>query len=243
MKMYDAHSHLGKTSSGDPNDVHGLVRDMLAHGIEKVGISSLSGVDNRVQNDLVYEAMKLYPENVRGYAFINPKANNVHDEIDLCLGEYKMSGVKFHPWKHGYYSDNTPQIKEVLEHIFSYDAHVQVHVGTSPLCTPFAWIRYAKMFPKNNFVFTHMGSREFGYTVVDAVKDIPNIYLETSVQYHRDVLLKAADEIGSKRIVFGVDWPYKPIETEVAKIYLMGFGEEELKDVFYRNIAHLWHEE
>ena len=243
MKMYDAHSHLGKTSSGDPNDVNGLVQDMLHHGITKVGISSLSGTDNRVQNDLVYAAMCAYPDNVRAYAFINPKSTTVHDEIDLCLGKYHMYGCKFHPWKHGYYSDNTPQIVDVLAHIFQYDVHVQVHVGTSPLCTPFAWIRYAKMFPNNKFVFTHMGSREFGYTVVDAVKDIPNIYLETSVQYHRDVLLKAVRDIGSKRILFGVDWPYKPIETEVEKIYLLGLNDQELEDVFWKNIAELWHDE
>lgn len=238
--MIDAHSHLGTTSSGDKNDIHQLVRDMKKFGVSQAGISSLSGTDTRKQNDLVYEAMCLYPENIKGYAFINPKAANVHEEIDLCLGKRKMTAVKFHPWKHGYYSDNTPQLGEVLHHIFEYGVHVQVHVGTSPLCTPFAWIRYARQFPNNHFVFTHMGSREFGYTVVDAVKDIDNIYLETSVQYSRDVLLKAAKEIGSKRIVFGVDWPYKPFETEIEKIYLMGFNKDELEDVFYRNIEYLW---
>ena len=86
----------------------------------------------------------------------------------------------------------------------------------------------------------YLGSREFGYTVVEAVRDIPNIYLETSVQYQRDVLLKAAREIGSKRILFGVDWPYKPIETEVRKIQLLGFSQSELEDVYYRNIEQLW---
>lgn len=241
MKMIDAHSHLGMTSSGEPNDIHQLVSDMRSHGIAQAGISSLSGTDMRKQNDLVYEAMCLYPQQIKGYAFINPKAPDAHEEIDRCLGDRKMTAVKFHPWKHGYYSDNTPQLYEVLHHIFEYGVHVQVHVGTSPLCTPFAWIRYAKCFPNNHFVFTHMGSREFGYTVVDAVKDVENIYLETSVQYRRDVLLKAAREIGSKRIVFGVDWPYKPMETEIAKIHLMGFSDDALEDVFHRNIEYLWH--
>lgn len=240
--MFDAHSHLGMTSSGDPNDVHQLVRDMLSHGITRTGISSLSGTDNRKQNDLVYDAMCQYPDHIRGYAFINPKAPDVHQEIDLCLRDYHMSGVKFHPWKHGYYSDNTPQLEEVLRHIFEYPVQVQVHVGTSPLCTPFAWIRYARMFPDHPFVFTHMGSREFGYTVVDAVLDLPNIYLETSVQYHRGVLLEAARKIGSQRILFGVDWPYKPIETEIRKLTLLGFSEAELENVFYHNIERLWKE-
>ena len=61
MLMYDVHGHMGKTSSGDPVDAHALVNDMDKYGIEKIGISSLSGTVNRVQNDLVYECYKEYP--------------------------------------------------------------------------------------------------------------------------------------------------------------------------------------
>ena len=42
MKMYDVHSHLGKTSSGEENSAKMLVEELQSFGISKVGISSLS---------------------------------------------------------------------------------------------------------------------------------------------------------------------------------------------------------
>ena len=240
MIKYDIHAHMGKSSSGEQNDADGLIADMERYGIAITGISSLSGVDNRVQNDLVYEAHLRYPGRIYPYAFINPKAADAHREIDLCVGERGYKAVKFRPWKSGYYADNTPQIDEMLDHIEQYGVHVQVHVGTSPLCTPFVWIRYAKKHPNLRFLFTHMGCREFGYSVMEAVKDVPNIYLETSVIYERDVLTKVTDAVGAKRIVFGTDWPYKSVACEIEKIYQMGFSEEELEYVFHKNAESLW---
>lgn len=239
---YDIHAHMGNTSSGEIITPHMLVESMDRYGIDKVGISSLSGIDNRKQNDLVKFAMDSFPERIRGYAFINPKSESVHDEIDLCLKEYKMSGVKFHPWKHGYFSDNTKQIYNVLEHIAQYDVHVQVHVGMSPIATPFPWIRYAKDFRNIKFLFTHMGDRDFGYSTIKAVKNIENIYLETSVQYEVENLKLAKDSIGANRICFGTDWPYKSVECEIQKIYNMGFTQEQLESVFYKNAKLLWNE-
>ena len=58
MKYYDIHSHLGKTSSGDENTPSELVTDLKIYGIEKVGISCLSGISTREQNDLIYRAMR-----------------------------------------------------------------------------------------------------------------------------------------------------------------------------------------
>ena len=49
MKYYDIHSHLGKTSSGDENTPSELVTDLKIYGIEKVGISCLSGISTRAE--------------------------------------------------------------------------------------------------------------------------------------------------------------------------------------------------
>ena len=240
MKMYDVHSHLGKTSSGEENSAALLVEDLARYGITKVGISSLSGTVTRVQNDLVHSAMQQFPGVVMGYAFINPKAPDVFDEIDRCLGDYKMNGVKFHPWKHGYYADNCPQIDEVLTAIEHYGVHIQVHVGTSPLCTPWPWIDYAKKHPGLRVLFAHMGCREFGYSTIEAVQDIPNIWMETSCQEEYENLQKAARELGAKRIVFGTDWPYKPTNIEIKKLTYLGFSDTELEDIYYKNAEYLW---
>ena len=240
MKMYDVHSHLGKTSSGEENSAKMLVEELQSFGISKVGISSLSGTSTRVQNDLVHAAMLEFPGVVMGYAFINPKAPDAYDEIDRCLGDYKMNGVKFHPWKHGYYSDNCPQIDGILTAIEKYGVHIQVHVGTSPLCTPFPWIEYAKAHPKLRVLFTHMGCREFGYSTIEAVRDLQNIWLETSCQMEYPNLKKAVREIDSKRIVFGTDWPYKPTNVVTEKLTFLGLKDWELEDIYYKNAEYLW---
>ena len=129
--------------------------------------------------------------------------------------------------------------KESIPNTFATVSYTHL-VGTSPLCTPFVWIRYAKKHPNIRFLFTHMGCREFAYSVLEAVRDIPNIYLETSVIYETDVLKKAKECVGAKRIVFGTDWPYKSVECEIEKIYQMGFTEEELEYVFHKNAEALW---
>ncbi|MEF9968124.1 MAG: amidohydrolase family protein, partial [Longicatena sp.] len=63
---------------------------------------------------------------------------------------------------------------------------------------------------------------------------------ETSCQMEAENLVKAAKELGSKRIVFGTDWPYKPTNVEIEKLECMGFNENELEDVFYKNAEYLW---
>ena len=139
MKIYDIHSHLGKTSSGDENTPEELLQDLNAYGISKVGISSLSGTSTRVQNDLVLRAKQAHPDEIKGYAFINPKSPDALDEVDRCLGDYGLDGIKFHSWKHGYYPDNTPALSDILARVQGYGVHVQTHVGTAPFSTPYAW--------------------------------------------------------------------------------------------------------
>ncbi|MDO5145444.1 MAG: amidohydrolase family protein [Eubacteriales bacterium] len=240
MVIYDIHSHLGKTSSGDENSPDELVADLAEYGISKVGISSLSGISMREQNDLVHRAMKAYPGVIKGYAFINPKAPDAIEEVHRCLGELKMDAVKFHSWKHGYYPDNTPALQNILAEIQEYGVHVQTHVGTAPFSTPYTWAEYAKRFPNIDFVFTHVGYYEFGMSTIEAVKDLKNVWVETSGQMDVDVLRKAIDVLGAERVCFGTDWPYKPVNIEVEKFYELKVPEDKLEYIFHRNAEYLW---
>ncbi|WP_040214980.1 amidohydrolase family protein [Clostridium polynesiense] len=240
MKRYDFHSHLGKTRSGDGNSAHQMVKELKAFGIEKVGIVSLSADSMIANNDIIYAAMKEYPDFVEGYADIDPKDPHAMDEIHRTLGEMKMNGVKFMSWKHGYNVENCPQLDQVIDEISKYGVHIQIHGGASPLCTPIVWLKYAKRYPDTNFVFTHICGREFGSTCIEAVKNIENFYVETSANMEYDILLKAKEVLGSKKILFGTDWPYKPTNIEIEKLYHLGFTEAELEDVFYKNAEKLW---
>ena len=240
MKIYDIHSHLGKTSSGDENTPEELLQDLNAYGISKVGISSLSGTSTRVQNDLVLRAKQAHPDEIKGYAFINPKSPDALDEVDPCLGDYGLDGIKFHSWKHGYYPDNTPALSDILARVQGYGVHVQTHVGTAPFSTPYAWAEYARKFPKIDFLFTHIGYYEFGLSTIELVKDLKNVWVETSGQMDVRALQKAIDTLDPERVCFGTDWPYKPVNIEVEKFYELKVPESRLEYIFHKNAEYLW---
>lgn len=240
MKIIDIHSHFGATSSGEVPDVSELRKDLDKFGISKVGLSCLSGISTREQNDLIYELMKSNPDLIEGYAFINPKDENALSEIDLCLGKYGMNGVKFHSWKQGYYPDNRPELYEIFKLIESYGVHVQMHVGTAPLSTPYIWGEYAKQFPNINFVFTHTGYYEFGMSSIEVASKTKNVWVETSGQMDPEILKYSVNKLGPERVVFGTDWPYKPINIEIEKFNHLGLNNSDLENIFYKNAEYLW---
>ena len=194
----------------------------------------------RMQNDVIYNAMCKYPDFIEGYADINPKDPEVYEEIDRTLGQMKMNGVKFFAWKHGYSVENCPQLEPVVDAIGKYGVHIQIHGGASPLCTPFIWVEFAKRKPNIKFVFTHICGREFGYTCVEEIKDLPNFWVETSANEEADILEYAVKKLGSKRILMGTDWPYKPTNIELEKLELLHLSDSEYEDIFYKNAEYLW---
>jgi len=240
MKIYDIHSHLGKTSSGEENTPTDIIEELGKYGITKIGISSLSGTSTRIQNDTIYKAMQEYPGVIEGYGFINPKASDAIEEVHKCLDEYKMNGIKFHSWKHGYYPDNTPSLNDIFFEIAKYDVHVQTHVGTAPISTPYVWAEYAKKFPNIDFLFTHTGYYEFGLSTIEAVKDLKNVWVETSGQMNSEVLKKSIEILGPERMAFGVDWPYKLVNIEIEKFFELNIPENQLEHIFHKNAEYLW---
>ena len=231
---------MGTTSSGESTSPARMLAELGEHGISKVGISSLTGIDSREQNDLVAAAMRKFPDQILGYAFINPKDPGAVAETERCLRDLKMNGVKFHSWKHGYYPDNRPELNEIFELIESYGVHVQMHVGTAPVSTPYTWALWPKRFPQVDFVFTHIGYYEFGRSTVEAVRDLDNVWVETSGQFDVPALTAALSTLGANRVCFGTDWPYKPVGLEVAKFAEFGLTDDQAEAVFHRNAHYLW---
>ena len=64
MKIYDIHSHFGPTSSGEIVSANNMISELKSYGISKVGISCLSGNYTREQNDLIYNTMKEFPNEI-----------------------------------------------------------------------------------------------------------------------------------------------------------------------------------
>ncbi len=93
----------------------------------------------------------------------------------------------------------------VIEAISKYNVPILTHPRTAPLSLPQSWAEVAKKHPKVTFVFAHIGYLDFGYACVNAVKDLPNVYVDTSSQSEIQILQYAFKELGANRIIFATD--------------------------------------
>lgn len=241
MRYFNFHAHLTTTTLGEAYSADRLVQDMKALGVERVGISNLLLPTTKEKNDLIYEAKCQYPDMIRAYMYVNFKDANISEEIEKRMEEQHFDGFKIITAWDGVRADHFPPIAGVMEQIQKYGKVIQI--GSAPSHPPFPWIRYAEKYPKQPFCFTHIGSEELGFSVIKAIKDYPNIVVETSQNFMRRQLQAAVDELGSERVCMGTDWPYKPQYNEIHKFDYLRLSDRQMENICYKNAAYLWGEE
>lgn len=236
----DFHVHMGKSSKGEVFTAEDLVRSMDQYGIERSGLSILNGTSCRELNDRTLAAVRQFPDRIVGYAYINPREENAKDEVRRCLETDGFRAVKFHSWKHGYFPDNNSALDGIVDVIAEYDVPILTHTGTPPLSLPQQWAVIAERHPKATFVFAHMGYLDYGYGCIECAKRLPNVYVGSSGQVEIPIIQKAIDEMGPDRIVFGSDWPYKFVKSEIVKFDAYDLSEEDREKIFFKNAQKLW---
>ena len=239
-RIIDFHVHMGKSSKGDSYTVDDLLASMDKFGIERSGLSILNGVETGPLNDRVMEAVRLHPDRITGFAFINPRDPKAIDEVNRCLSVDGMRGVKFHSWKHGYFPDNNSALDGIIDAIEPYGVPVLTHTGTPPLSLPQQWAMVAERHPKVTFVFAHIGYLDYGYGCVECAKWLPNVYVDTAGQVEIQVMEKALEDLGPDRIIWATDWPYKYPGSELVKFEPYDLSDEDREKIFRTNALRLW---
>ncbi|MBC8588014.1 amidohydrolase family protein [Paratissierella segnis] len=239
-KINDYHLHLGTSSSGATHTVEDLIAYMDKFNIERCGLSTINNVLTKPLNDIIAKCVAKYPDRIIGYGVINPREENAIYEVHRCLSELGLKGIKMHSWKHGYYPDNLKSLDAVIDAIKPYNVPILTHTGGTPLSMPSQWALVAEKHPKQIFVFAHIGMFNGGYSCVEYAKKLDNIYVDTSGQYELPILNKAIKELGSERILFGTDWPYKSAEAEMVKFNDLNLSEKDKEKIFRTNALKVW---
>lgn len=252
--IIDAHAHLGPAvgasvraacyPSGTPRD---LLRVMDQCGIHRAVVfaahwqsrGELVDPNHSAGNRYVYDAVKQHPERLVGFARINPNQGTAaRDELNRCLNEYGMRGIKLHPDWDSFYMANTEAVEPILEIAAGRRLPVLIHAGYPLRAQPLLFLRYAERFPSVPIILGHMAHR----LVADAMavaERAENIYLETSCQASV-FILRAARRVGVRRVLFGSDFPYELPPVEMAKITeFPGFTADERRQILGGNLAAL----
>ncbi|HPT20619.1 MAG TPA: amidohydrolase family protein [Bacteroidales bacterium] len=251
-RKIDAHEHV---SLDFPVETIIDFADRL--GIEKLAVSRpiAAGVekeskpeDFRKCNDLVLKAIKQYPGRFLGMVYINPiYGKESLEEINRCIDQ-GMVGLKVY----NQVKINDPLFYPIIEKfidlkmIILMHAHCGIGVGgkrtkygnVQPNASvPEDFIDAATRYPEAMFQYAHTGGGGDWEYECKALKDFPNIYVDTSGSNNEANMIDfALKYLGEDRLFFGTDGSFY---QGVGTILASKMTDVQKKKIFFENFNNI----
>ncbi len=218
-----------------------LIRAGESIGVEKYVVHSTATTVHQVRsiNEYIYGEMQSHPEFIGFMTLHNEMTDEaIEEEVELALSR-GMKGVKLHPDFQKFNIDDAENIYRVT----AGKLPVLLHMGDKryDFSSPERLRKMAEKYPEQTFIGAHFG----GYSVwdkVECLKDLPNVYFDTSSSLWFLDKAKAADLIhrfGHERYFFGTDFPMWRHDEELKRFLALDLTEEEREDILYNNVAKL----
>ena len=246
--VIDSHGHLGPWAGIYLPEglLEAMINGMDHCGIECIILSphSALGGDTREGNREMIKAVRRYPGRVYGYCTINPNFPcDVEKEMDTYLGEPGVVGIKIHPSIHGCPADDK-RYAPVWERANRDKLMVLSHTwGQEGDCGTTVMRRVAERYLGVRLLLGH--SCYGAWTeAISLARDFPNVYLELTAAYHVYGLLEwMCREAGSKKVLFGTDYPWFDPFVTIGCVTYAHIAEDEMRDILYNNARRLLDEQ
>ena len=247
-RKIDAHEHTDLHFGGPEVQID--YADRL--GIEKlvvskpvVGTAKGSPDEFRECNNIVLNAMKQYPDRILGQLTLNPVYTKESlEEIKRCVDQ-GMVGIKV------YYQVkiNDPLFFPIIEKSIDLKMIILMHAncqlgmggyrvkydfGESPNTSiPDDFVEAAKRYPEAMFQYAHTGGGGDWEYACKAIKDYPNIYMDTSGSNNEGGMVDFALKcLGEDRLFFATDSSFY---QGVGTILASSLSESQRKKIFFEN--------
>ena len=235
FKKIDAHSHVGYFGSWCDVGItpEELIAQMDEYNVEKSVICTYP-----IQDSL--DAVDKYPDRLVGAAWLNPMDPDCLDILKDAVKNHNFKAVKLHPLEQAY-CPNDECVFPIAELAQELEIPLMIHTGHPPFSLPWSVAQLADIYPDLPMVMIHMGHGNgmFIQSALDMAKKYPNLYLETSGMPMHTKIKESYRDIGSDRIMWGLDAPFRHPAVEMLKPIVSGLTDEELEDVFYNNVKKL----
>jgi uncharacterized protein len=222
VEFVDAHCHFGDDFEPLLEGTFGLdnlVAEWDRYGVSRGIISVILAGQMERANDQALEATKRYPGRVYAYAYLDPRnpAAAVR-ELDRCAEHADaFRGVKMHPCEDAWYPFHEPYFP-VYQRIAELGLPILMHSGTPPYSNPLAIGAVAGSFPDIPFILGHFGLADALWECDPAASGAPNIYADPSLNGTIPPIKSWIAKHGSRRMLFGSDYPFGDVGLEQAKV-------------------------
>jgi uncharacterized protein len=239
--IIDSHAHMGKGFFMDdpiqsripPERVLTMAREA---GVDKTIVFPVNYPEYSGAMKEIYEAVQKYPDELIGYARVNPENENALEVLTNAIENYHFKGLKLHPgndkWK-----VNSAATRACLDRARDW--------GIPALFDPVVQLAdifaLTKEYPTLNFIIAHMGGFYDWKTqtkCIELVESQKNVYLDTPFAFVHAMLKEAGKRIPEK-VLFGTDAPAIHASVEIEKIKSLKLGTAVEENIFGGNIARL----
>lgn len=180
-----------------------LVANFTPEGDVKI-LGKAYRIEKEMDNDLVFNTVKMHPDKFFGWVFVNPKSSkDPLVELDRYKDTPGFVGVKAHPFWHHY---EPVKLAPVAQKLRVLGKPLLIHVGFGAEGDFMSLVREV---PEVKIIIAHAGFPLYYHTWKE-IKDHKNIYVDLSqTSYVGDRITKDAVEfLGVERCIFGTDGPF-----------------------------------
>lgn len=217
----------------------------LSRSLNKTGITfaCVLALEPNVKTDWIIE-QKETDKRIIPILSVHPKDLQKKEKLAKYI-QKGCKGLKLHPILQDF-SPESDDVFELVEEVKKYNIPIICHTGYFSISPKEKRIygeikSYEKLvqhFPNVIFIMAHMNVFR-SQDAFSLARKYENIYLETSWQTSRHIR-EAINKIGSKRILFGSDWPYAYQDTSLKVIYRACKKEDDLENILFNNAEKLF---
>lgn len=246
-KFIDVHTHMGPQYPVyvPENDVDSMVRYMDECNIEYIISAPIEDlfVTGGKREDIT-DAMRRYPNRVKGYFSFNPNVPATAEEIEKAFAENPgYVGLKFLP---DYHRTNItdPKFAEALAFANEKELILLSHTWGLSMngeqCNSADKIaQILEKYPKINFIMGHsiQGQTELA---IDLAKAYKNAYLDLcDTGRFYGMIEKMVDGAGADRVLYATDAPLQGYRFIQGAVFAADITEEQRRMIFRDNAARL----
>ena len=259
-KIIDAHCHIypdkiaekASVNTGSfysiPMCLDGKISTLLEHG-EKAGIDhfvvqsvattpkQVSSINNFIANSVAESDGKF-----TGLGTLHPDSEDIKADVDeiISLG---LKGVKLHPDIQQFKIDDYRMLK-IYEHCEG-KLPILIHTGDHryDYSNPNRMMPILDIYKNLTVIGAHFGGWSIWEEATEKLSKYENFYVDCSSSLYAITPEKAKELImayGTKRVLFGTDYPMWEPETEIAKFMQIKLTKQQRDDILYNNAAKLF---
>lgn len=254
--IFDLNAYLGQFAFRQlrHNTADGLLRLMDSKGIDRAAVSSANAITYRnVQsgNEELHAAVKAHRDRLIPLAVINPFYAGWRDDLEICLDDFGMKGLRIYPKWHNYALAD-PCADELMAAAAERGLAVSIPfrvedcrqrswLADVPDIPPAEVVDLVKKHPDTRFIL--LNAAGLGGTPLGRPGELPANYV---IEISRLSALLGNEigqliaRLGPDRVVFGSGMPFTYPDPALLKLEVLDAPEEVKEQIRWGNAAALF---